>query len=155
MLEAHLDGELTPADAEAVCRRLAHEPRLARELERLQDQRAVRRAAWASLEPDAARARTAASAALAAAARAERARSAAALAGRATAAAAVVLLAFASGWMARGRVAPERPTIVVPASDGVHGDDHPFITSGSGDGPPFPEKRVWEGQGVRREEKPR
>ena len=138
LLEAHLDGELTPAEAEAVLRRLSNEPTLAAQLERLGEERDLRRAAWTSLEPDAAHARATVSAAVAAAARAERARSAAAFAGRATAAAAVVLLAFAGGWMARGRVAPERPTIVVPASDGPYRDERPFITSGSGDGRPFP-----------------
>ena len=142
LLEAHLDGALTPAEAGAVARRLADEPRLAAALARLRDERAARMAAWSSYQPDTRHAEATASAAVAAAVRAERARSAAAFARRCTAAAAVVLVAFASGWMARGRIAPDpRPEVVVPAAEGAHADDRPFESSGSGDGPPFPATR--------------
>ena len=141
LLEAHLDGELPAADEEALARRLAADPGLDAALSVLRDERAARAAAWSSYEPGAGHAEAAAAAAVSAARRVDRTR-AVVFARRCTAAAAVVLVAFASGWVVRGRVAPERvPDVVVPAAEGAHGDARPFVSSGSGDGPPFPATR--------------
>jgi anti-sigma factor RsiW len=135
LLEAHLDGELSPAEAEALGRRLAREPLLAAELERLRAARAARWAAIGSLEPDDREAAAVADHVIAAAVRSERLRRGATMARRATAAAAVIALAFAGGWMARGRAAPRNVAPVRPVSAT---DDHPFATSGGGDPRPFP-----------------
>jgi anti-sigma factor RsiW len=135
LLEAHLDGELSPADAEALGRRLEREPRLAAELQRLRTERAVRRAALASFEPGGREADALADHIVAAAGRAQRWTRAAAVARRTTAAAAVIALAFAGGWMARGRAAPQSVVPTRPVSDG---DDHPFASSGGGDMRSFP-----------------
>ena len=135
LLEAHLDGELSPAEAEGLGRRLADEPPLAAELQRLRAERAVRRAALASFEPGEREAETLADNIVAAAGRAERWNRTAVLARRATAAAAVIAIAFAGGWMARGRTAPQT---VVPARPVSDGDDHPFASSGGGDMRSFP-----------------
>jgi hypothetical protein len=132
-LEAHLDGALTPPEAEVLGRRLAADPALAEALERLRSQRDLRRAAWASYEPDESAAKSAAASVLAAAVREERWRRAVSNARRATAAAAVVLLAFAAGWAARGSLSPgARPPATLHAVDGA--DPHPFATSGGGSG---------------------
>jgi anti-sigma factor RsiW len=135
LLEAHLDAELSPADAEELGRRLGREPGLAAELQRLRAERAVRRAALASFEPGEREAEALAGHVIAAAGRAERWGRTAVFARRATAAAAVIALAFAGGWMARGRAAP--PT-VVPARPVADADDHPFASSGGGDMRSFP-----------------
>ena len=134
LLEAHLDGALAPDDAEALARRLGREPALAAALERVRETRAVRRAVWASYEPQAGHAERLTTAFVAAGKREERIRRAARLARRATAAAAVVLLAFAGGWVARGRLADEGASVARPVST----DDHAFDSSGAGDGPSFP-----------------
>jgi len=129
-LEAHLDGALTPPEAELLGRRLAAEPALADVLDRLRAQRDVRRAVWASYEPDESEAKSAAATVLAAAVREERWQRSVSLARRATAAAAVVLLAFAAGWGARGKVSP-----LPRRSTTIHtGDSHLFATSGGGSG---------------------
>jgi anti-sigma factor RsiW len=134
LLEAHLDGALSPPQAESLGRRLANEPALAAHLERLRAERAVRQAVWSSYEPDQSRAASAATSALTLAERAERLRRTASHARRATAAAAVVLLAFASGWVARGvrSVQPGAPE----SRDVQSGGNHPFASSGAsaGDG---------------------
>jgi hypothetical protein len=135
LLESLLDGELSPAEAEALGRRLGQEPRLAAELERLRAGRAERRAAIASLEPGDGEAEAVAENVIAAAVRSERLSRAATMARRATAAAAVMALAFAGGWMARGSAAPRNATPVRPVSAN---DDHPFATSGGGDTRSFP-----------------
>ena len=127
-LEAHLDGALIPLEAEALGRRLAAEPALAEALDRLRAQRDVRRAVWASYEPDEPAANFAAATVLAAAVREERWRRSVSIARRATAAAAVVVLAFAAGWAARGTVSPG------PQQTIRTGDPHPFNTSGGGSG---------------------
>jgi len=133
ILEAHLDGALGPTEAKALGRRLAREPELAAELGRLRAERAVRVAAWSSYEPQESHARQAASRAVAAALREDRVRRATRLARRATAAAAVIAVAFAGGWLARGRVSQQN---ALPARV-VH-DEHPFESSGAGDGTSFP-----------------
>ena len=135
LLETHLDGALTPADAEALGRRLATDPGLLAELERLRSQRAVRQAAWSSMEPGPAEAEALVSSSIAAAVREERSAGAARFARRATVAAAVLLFAFAGGWMARGRSGRPAAPPVQPASTG---GDHGFVSSGGGDGRPFP-----------------
>jgi len=135
LLEAHLDGELTPADVERLGRRLAQEPDLASGLERLRAERAVRQAALASYEPADRDADALADNVVAAAVRAERWGRRAVLARRATAAAAVVALAFACGWMARGRATPQS---VVPVRPAAATDDHPFTSTGGGDMRSFP-----------------
>jgi hypothetical protein len=134
LLEAHLDAALSPEQAESLGRRLATEPRLAGELERLRAERRVRRAAWASYEPEPPRAAAAAEAALVLAERTERWRRTGARVRGATAAAAVVLLAFAAGWAARGgrpgpSAEPQSPVSRTRAT-------HPFASSGAsaGDG---------------------
>jgi anti-sigma factor RsiW len=134
LLEAHLDGALSPAQAESLGRRLATEPVLAAELERLRGERAVRQAVWASYEPEPRHAAATAGAALMLAERAERLRRATSHARRATAAAAVVLLAFAAGWVARG-VRPGQPASSQSPLSRT-GADHPFASSGAsaGDG---------------------
>ncbi len=127
-LDAHLDGALTPPEAEALGRRLAAEPALAEALDRLRAERNVRRAVWASYEPDETAANSAAATVLAAAVREERWRRSVSIGRRATAAAAVLLLAFAAGWAARGKVSPgSRQTMRM-------GEPHPFFTSGGGSG---------------------
>jgi anti-sigma factor RsiW len=134
LLEAHLDGALSPPQTESLGRRLATEPALAAVLERLRAERAARQAVWSSYEPEPARAAAAAASALTVAERAERLRRTASHARRVTAAAAVVLLAFASGWVARGvrSVQPDAPE----SPDVQSGGSHPFASSGAsaGDG---------------------
>jgi membrane-associated protease RseP (regulator of RpoE activity) len=133
LLESHLDGALTPEEAGALSERLAREPELAAALEHAKDSRAIRRAVWASYEPAERDSDAMAAASVAAAMREDRFRRAAGFARRATAAAAAVLLAFAGGWVARGREAPEPASVAQPA--GL--EDHKFVSSGA-DGPTFP-----------------
>jgi anti-sigma factor RsiW len=135
LLETHLDGALPPADAEALGRRLAADPGLFAELERLRSQRAARQAAWSSMEPSPAESEALVSSSIAAAVREERWATGARFARRATVAAAVLLFAFAGGWMARGRAGRPAAPAVQPASTG---GDRGFVSSGGGDGRPFP-----------------
>ena len=135
LLESHLDGELSPAEAEALGRRLGQEPRLAAELDRLRVAIAARVAAIASLELRDPEAEAVAGNVIAAAVRSERLHRGATMARRATAAAAVIALAFAGGWMARGRACSRNAAPVRPVSAT---DDHPFATSGGGDARSFP-----------------
>ena len=136
VLEAHLDGSL-PADASvALCRRLEAEPRLAAALKEVRSERAARYAVWASFEPDDARAEATVSTALASATRQDRLRRAARNARRVTAAAAVVAIAFAGGWAARARVAPEQSS---PAARAPLHNAHHFVSSGGGEASgPYP-----------------
>lgn len=118
LLEAHLDGALTPEDGEALWRRLAAEQELLAELERLRAERVVRAAVWAAGEPTAGEAEQVAEEVVSAAAHARRWERAAWFGRRAAASAAAVALAFAAGWTVRGRYEPAGPTTVravVPA----------------------------------------
>jgi hypothetical protein len=47
----------------------------------------------------------------------------------------VIAIAFAGGWMARGRAAPQPALPLRPAAET---DDHPFASSGGGDMRSFP-----------------
>ena len=134
LLEAHLDGALTPRDLETLAGRLAAEPALAAALSRLRAERDVRRAVWASYEPSDEAAEAVAAAAVASAASRDRLRRAATVARRTTAAAAVIALAFAGGWMARGRTGRDASPPVRRAA----ADDRPFASSGAGDNRSFP-----------------
>ena len=53
LLEAHLDGALSPDEDERLSARLCREPELADALATLRAERTVRRRALSSLEPDA------------------------------------------------------------------------------------------------------
>jgi anti-sigma factor RsiW len=111
LLENYLDGALPPGEAERVSRRLALDPVWARALEQLRAERAVRHEAWRSMEPDAETADAAGRAAVDNALHADRWARASRLARRASAVAAGLLIAFAGGWVARGRApAPAAPT---------------------------------------------
>jgi anti-sigma factor RsiW len=105
-LENYLDGALSPREAERVTRRLALDLEYADAADRLRAERAVRQAVWQSIEPDPAAAHAAGRAAVISAARAERSTRRARLARRAAGVAAGLLVAFAGGWVARGRSAP-------------------------------------------------
>ena len=131
LLEAHLDGELAPAEAEALGRRLAADARLAAALEELRAERAVRRAVWGAYEPTEAEAAAVAAGAVAAAVRDGRWNRAARVARLASAAAAAVVFAFAGGWMARGRVAPDG---AAPGPNVAGDGDGHFVSSGGGAG---------------------
>ena len=132
LLEAHLDGELAPAEAEALGRRLAVDARLAAALEELRAERAVRRAVWGAYEPSDAEAAAVAAGAVAAAVRDGRWQHVARVARLATAAAAVVLIAFAGGWVARGRLGADQAVPAVHSSGG--GGARPFASTGGGVG---------------------
>jgi hypothetical protein len=128
LIEAHLDGVLAPEDAEALAGRLAREPALAALAQALRARRAVRAAVWAAGEPSAAEAHAVASRVILAAAGAERWRRAMLTARRATAVAALVMLAFAAGWMVRGRVHQGQFSV----SPGRAADSRPWALAGGG-----------------------
>lgn len=117
LLEALLDGALTPAEAESLGRRLAGDPVLAAELQRLRGERTARRAVWESYEPGMQEAAGLSAAALAAATHTERLRRGMLLVRRGIALVAMVMVAFAGGWLARGMGSSHSP-ISKDASDG-------------------------------------
>jgi hypothetical protein len=89
-------------------------------LERLRAERALRQAAWQSFEPDPAFADLAGRAAVSRALADDRSRRAARFARRASGVAAGLLIAFAGGWVARGRaVAPGAPSEAAGSSAAV------------------------------------
>ena len=110
VLENYLDGALSPREADRVARRAALDPECAAALDRLRTERAVRQAVWQSIEPDPAAAHAAGRAALTAAVRFDRRSRLTRHLRRASGVAAGLLIAFAGGWVARGRVpAPVPP----------------------------------------------
>jgi hypothetical protein len=104
VLENYLDGALAPREVERVTRRLSVDPDWADALDRLRAERAVRQAVWQSIEPDVPAAHAAGRAAAAAAVRADRSFRFARRLRRASGVAAGLLVAFAGGWLARGRL---------------------------------------------------
>jgi len=104
ILENYLDGALSPREADRVTRRAALDPEWAAALDSLRAERAVRQAVWESGEPDFPAAHAAGRAAVAAAVRSDRYVRLARLFRRVSGVAAGVLIAFAGGWVARGKL---------------------------------------------------
>ena len=104
ILESYLDGALPAHEAQDVCRRLADDAAYGAAFERLRGERATRQAAWRSFEPDPASAAGFARRAAGEAVRQDRLARASRFARRATAVAACLVVAFAGGWVARGRM---------------------------------------------------
>ena len=104
ILENYLDGALSPREADRVTRRAALDPEWAAALDSLRAERAVRQAVWESGEPDVPAAHAAGRAAVAAAVRSDRYVRLARLFRRVSGVAAGVLIAFAGGWVARGKL---------------------------------------------------
>ena len=103
LLETYLDGALSPEDAQRVERRIEREAEWAAALGQLRAERTARRAAWESYEPQVAAADRVGLRAARRAVRADEARRVAVFARRASIVAAGLMLAFAGGWVARGR----------------------------------------------------
>ena len=130
-LERYLDDAMPPAEAEAFQLRLARDGALADALAAARAMRALRQAAWESMEPAHADADQFAAAVLVGARRRERWERVWQIGRAVTAAAACIALGFAAGWMGRGEAgpiaaerAPARPEPValrVPAMDGADG----------------------------------
>lgn len=118
LIEAHLDGALSPAEAESLGRRLAGDSALAAELGRLRRERAARRAVWESYEPGGAEAAAVSTAAMSAATQAECLRRGMLLVRRGVAMVAMVMIAFAGGWLARGVASAPSP-LSKDASEGT------------------------------------
>ena len=104
ILEGYLDGALAPDEAERVSHRLAHDALLAHALDRVRAERSVRQAVWQSLEPEPVTVDRSTHDALTAAFSADRSRRLGRFVRRASAVAAGLLIAFAGGWVSRGRV---------------------------------------------------
>lgn len=114
ILDSYLDGALSPEAADRVRQRLERDPAFVAAVDQLRAERATRHAAWQSFEPDPAFATGAASVAFSAALRQDRYARASRFARRASAVAAGVVIAFAGGWAARGRVSVPAPHPVAP-----------------------------------------
>lgn len=101
-LQELLDGQLSPAAALEISRRLGADSALAQSLEQMEEDRDWRVQAWRSLEPDDAAAGQLAGAIISSVRRDDRRRRLMVWA-RGPAVAAACLAVFAAGWVARGR----------------------------------------------------
>ena len=119
-LESYLDGALAPDETQRLCRRLEDEPELREAMEGLRAERAARQAAWRSFEPGPATAASFSSRTVASVVRQDRLARATRLARRITAVAACLVLAFAGGWVARGRVSSIGAVTDVAAGPGAY-----------------------------------
>lgn len=100
-LEAYLDDTLSPAQVQHVAQRLLAEPELAQAMHELRAHRALRNAAWRSLEPTEAQAAAIADR-IARCVRRDRGRQVAWRTARVGAAVAAALAVFVAGWIIRG-----------------------------------------------------
>jgi hypothetical protein len=119
LLEAHLDGALSPEEHERLTGRLCREAQLGDALAALRAERSVRRQAFSSFEPDPQAADAFASHAVALVEKQDRWRRTSRLLRRVSAVAAGFAIAFAGGWVARGSASADpAPTVAASGTAG-------------------------------------